>query len=142
MAQVCSIGIERVISQVVADKPWMNYVKEANTIEISTSPKNGINEYNIGAVTRSFARKLNVAINTGLNVGDVFIPLKRDGKNIVLIAPSRAQLELVNAKDENEAKEIERRNIEKEARGRMEAEQLRGEYGDRKRVSSFKQEIL
>ena len=137
MAQVCSIGIERVISQVVADKPWMNYVKEANTIEISTSPKNGINEYNIGAVTRSFARKLNVAINTGLNVGDVFIPLKRDGKNIVLIAPSRAQLELVNAKDENEAKEIERRNIEKEARGRMEAEQLRGEYGDEEEGEFF-----
>lgn len=140
MAQVCSIGIERVVSRIVADKPWLKYFKDANYIEVTTSPNNKINEYNLPSVTRAFARSLNVAINKGLNVGDVFIPLKRDGRHVVLISPSKEQLELINASTDEERRELESLAMYKEARKMNELEQDRGEYTDEEKGEFFQEE--
>jgi hypothetical protein len=137
MAQVCSIGIERAVTKVVADKPWLNYVKENNYIEVTTSPKGKISEYNIGAVTRSFAKALNKSINKSLNIGNVFVPIQDGRRHMVIIVPTKTQLELLNAKDQQEIEDLERKVIEEEAIGIMNYEQERGGYSDEDRGEFF-----
>ena len=128
MAQVCSVGIDRVVSKVTGGKEWFDYNRDQNFIEVRISPEKKINEYNIKAVTRKVAATLNKAINSDLAVGDVFVPLKRDGKEGVLIAPSRVQLELLNSKDDKEQAELEAALAEEQARGLQEREIERGSY--------------
>ena len=137
MAQVCNIGIERTVTKVVADKPWLNYVKDSNYIEVTPSPKNRINEYNIAAVTRSFAKALNTAINKSINIGDVFIPARDGRRHMVSIQPTKNQLELLNAKDQKEIEDLESKVLEEQAIGRMKYEQERGGYTDEDRGEFF-----
>jgi hypothetical protein len=137
MAQVCNMGIERAVTKVVADKPWLNYVKEGNYIEVTTSPKGKISEYNIGAVTRSFAKALNKSINKNINIGNVFVPIQDGRRHMVIIVPTKTQLELLNSEDQKEIEDLERKVIEEEAIGIMNYEQERGGYSDEDRGEFF-----
>ena len=128
MAQVCSVGIDRVVAKVTGGKEWFDYNREQNFIEVRISPEKKINEYNIKVVARKVAATLNKAINSDLEIGDVFIPTKRDGKEGVLIAPSRIQLELLNSKDAKEQLELEAMLAEEQALGLQEREIERGGY--------------
>ena len=130
MAQVCSVGIDKVVTQVTEGKEWFDYNRDQNFIEVRVSPEKKISEYNIKAVARKVAASLNKAINSGLEIGDVFIPTKRDGKEGVLIAPSRIQLELLNSKDAKEQAELEAMLAEEQARGLQQREIERGDYDE------------
>jgi hypothetical protein len=130
MAQVCSVGIDRVVTQVTEGKEWFDYNRDQNFIEVRVSSEKKISEYNIKAVARKVAASLNKAINSGLEIGDVFIPTKRDGKEGVLIAPSRIQLELLNSKDAKEQAELEAMLVEEQARGLQQREIERGDYDE------------
>ena len=133
MAQVCSVGIDRVVAKVTGGKEWFNYDREQNFIEVRISPEKKINEYNIKVVARKVAASLNKAINSDLEIGNVFVPLKRDGKEGVLIAPSRTQLELLNSKDAQEQAELEAMLVEEQARRLQEREIDRGSYTEEDR---------
>lgn len=130
MAQICSIGLEKAVSKVVADKPWLKYNREGNYIEVTLSPEANIAEYNIAAVTRGYSKSLNDSINKGRNIGTVFYPSTIGYRHIVKIAPIKEQLELLNAKDEEERKELEKQILQKEVETLNTAEQERGDYAE------------
>ena len=130
MAQICSIGLEKAISKVVADKPWLSYNKDENYIEVSLSPEAKIGEYNIAPVTRGYANSLNTSINKGRNIGRMFYPTTIGYRHIIKIAPIKEQLELLNASDEQERKQLEKKIFEKEATALVRSEQERGDYDE------------
>lgn len=137
MAQVCSVGIDRVVTQVTQDKPWFKYTSDNNFIEVLVSPKNKINESNIAVVSRKVAAKLNSSINSTLDIGQVFYPYRRDGKDGVLIAPSKTQLELLNSKDSKEREALQAKVIEEESRSLQQKEMERGDYTEDDRGEFF-----
>ena len=128
MAQICSIGLDRAIAKVVANKPWLEYNREENYIEVLPSAEARIGEYNIAPVTRGYAKSLNTSINKGRDIGTMFYPTTMGYRHIVKIAPIREQLELLNAEDEQEKKELEKKILQKEATAINLVEQERGEY--------------
>jgi hypothetical protein len=128
MAQICSLGLERAITKVVANKPWLSYNRQENYIEVLPSPEGKIGEYNIASVTRGYAKSLNRSINKGREIGNMFYPTTIGYRHIVKIAPIREQLELLNAEDAQEIKELEKKILLKEATTMNLAEQERGGY--------------
>jgi hypothetical protein len=130
MAQICSIGLERAVSKVVADKPWLKYNKGENYIEVMLSPKDNISEYNIAAVARGYAKSLNTSINKSRDIGTVFYHSNIGYRHIVKIAPMREQLELLNSENEQEKKDLEKKILEKELRALSLDEQERGDYSE------------
>ena len=65
--------------------------------EVRINHEKKFGDYNIKVVARKVAATSSKAINSDLDIGYVFIPIKRDGKEGVLIVSSRLQLELLNS---------------------------------------------
>jgi len=107
----CQIGIDLLVKEKTKDKAWFNYDEDNNFIHILESPAKRITEYNIGAVARDVANSFNRALNKEYEVGNVFYPIKDNSKVGVKIRPSAKQLEILNAKDAEEAEKIRQEAI-------------------------------
>lgn len=109
MSKICDLGIKQLVTSKVADKPWYKYdeSKDPNFIEVKASPTGKVNTGTFIGVARSTAQLLNKAINTGLDIGQVFYEtLDYKGKVGVIIAPTDNQLKLLNAKEDAERAQI------------------------------------
>ncbi len=133
MAQICNLGLNRAISKVVANKPWLQYNREENYIEILPNAEAKIGEYNIEKVTQGYAKSLNDSINKGREIGNMFYPYKVGYSHRVKIAPIPEQLELLNAEDAQEKRELEKKILVKEAENINLYEQTRGDYTEEDR---------
>lgn len=108
----CQIGINLLVKEKTKDKPWFKYEEDKNFIQILESPAKKITKYNIGGVAKSIANSLNKALNKEYEVGNVFYPIKNDQIVGVQIKPSIKQLEVLNAKDAQEAEKIRQELLE------------------------------
>jgi hypothetical protein len=128
MAQICSIGLERAISNVVEDKPWLDYDRNQGRIEVLLDASANIGEYNIAAVTRGYVKSMNDSINKNINIGRIFYPVKEGYRHYVKVALDKEQLEILNATDADEREYLERKILEKEIEGISKYEKQRGDY--------------
>ena len=128
MAQICNIGLERAISKVVEDKPWLDYDKNQGRIEVLLDASANIGEYNIAAVTRGYVKSMNDSINKNINIGRIFYPVKEGYRYYVKVALDKEQSELLNAADADERRYLENKILEKEVEGISLNEKERGGY--------------
>jgi hypothetical protein len=128
MAQICSIGLERAITNVVKDKPWLDYDRNEGRIEVLLDASAKIGENNIAAVTRGYVKSMNDSINKNLKIGRVFYPVKEGYRYYVKVALDKEQLELLNATDADEREYLEKKILEKEIEGISLNEKERGGY--------------
>lgn len=133
MAQICSIGLERAISKVVEDKPWLDYDRDQGRIEVLPDVSANISEYNIAAVTRGYVKSMNDSINKNIKIGTIFYPVKDGYRYYVKVALDKEQLEILNATDADEREHLEKKILQKEIEGISEYEKQRGEYTEEDR---------
>jgi hypothetical protein len=100
----CQIGIREAVTKFVSNKPYLKF-NGKDFIEIVTSPKGKVNENNFFAIATKIANQLNEAINTDIKLGPVFYVKKYSNGVGVLIAPTEAQLNALNAPTQDELNE-------------------------------------
>ena len=99
----CNIGIQNSVEQVLNNQPWFNYKKEDGIVEVLDSPNGKINQQNSIGVARTVATSINKLINDGYkNIGDIAYVTFLNNRGVVRIEPTKGQLELINAIDEED----------------------------------------
>jgi len=105
----CSLGIQKTVEKILGNKPWFNYNQAESYIEISESPNKKINLSNFFSVAQTISQTINTQINKGdKKIGDISYPTYINNSPVVKIAPTKAQLDLLNAEDQQEILELEK----------------------------------
>lgn len=102
----CSTGLHNTIKKILNKKPWYRYVIQGNNgiIHLLNSQKANINFYTSYDAAIAVAAHINNSINNGEKIiGDVAFPRKDyTEREVVIIEPLNAQLDLLNTEDASE----------------------------------------
>jgi PAS domain-containing protein len=124
----CNLGVHRVITKVLNNKPWFGYKQGDSVIRIFESPKIRINKYTSIGAARTTAKEINDLANKHYpGIGDIVShAFDRNGWGIVNIHPTKKQLDYINAVDEKEEQrlrvELENERRQKEGNWRVNEE--------------------